>query len=293
MPWLPLAFALTALTAAPPPASRALLRALADAPAGASRAVAATAPLLGARYVLSALGEGAPPDRDPRFRLDAFDCVTFVETAIALGASRDLDEAAWVLDDVRYDGPPAFDRRNHYVIPQWIPANTAHGWIEDVADAVAGADAVDAVEAFEEADWTRLGRAGATIPGLSREAWPRGTFSARMVPAGRVLAHADRIPDGTVAWVVRAPSPSHPTRVTHAGLVVVGPRGDRRVRHATASVGTTRVIEEPLDRFLRRQERAHPAWPVSGLLLQRIRPNPERVDRLGAGGGFERASRGR
>jgi hypothetical protein len=265
---------LLALSAQPPAP---LLRALAESPAGAERAVAATAPLVGRRYLLSALGEGSGPDPDPRFRLDAFDCVTFVETAIALGNAADLREAARILDDVRYDGPPGFDRRNHYVIPRWIPANLARGWVEDVADAVAGADVVDAVERFDDARWARLARAGAAVRHLPREAWPRGEFRARMVPAGRLLASAGRIPSGTILWVVREDGPLRPTRVTHAGLVVVGPAGERRVRHATASVGTLRVIEEPLDRFLRRQDRAHPAWPVSGFVLLRIRDDRARL----------------
>jgi hypothetical protein len=267
---------LLALTASPAPPAP-LLRALAERPAGADRAVAATAPLLGRRYLLSALGEGLAPDADPRFRLDAFDCVTFVETAIALGNAADLGEAARVLDEIRYDGPPAFERRNHYVIPQWIPANLAHGWVEDVADAVAGGDAVDVVERLDDARWRRLARAGATLRSLPPSAWPRGTFSARMVPIARVLPAADRIPDGTIAWVVRADRPDHATRVTHAGLVVVDARGGRNVRHATASVGTSRVIEEPLARFLRRQALAHPTWPISGLLLVRIRDNRGRL----------------
>ena len=80
----PLPLLLLAL-AAPPAAPAPLLRALSEQPAGPARAVAGTAPLLGRRYLLSALGEGTGPDPDPRFRLDAFDCVTFVETAIALG----------------------------------------------------------------------------------------------------------------------------------------------------------------------------------------------------------------
>jgi hypothetical protein len=271
---------LLAALAAPPDPPAALIQALAERPAGPARAVAATAPLLGRRYRLSALGEGLGPDPDPRFRLDAFDCVTFVETAIALGNARDLGEAARALDDVRYDGPPAFDRRNHYVLPQWIPANLARGWVEDVADAVAGADAVDVVERFDEARWGRLTRTGATIRDLAPAAWPRGEFRGRMVPIGRVLAHADRIPDGTIAWVVRSDRPEHPTRVTHAALVVVGPGGERRVRHATASIGTTRVIEEPLARFLRRQELAYPRWPLSGLLLVAIRDNRGRIATL-------------
>jgi hypothetical protein len=275
---LPLLLPLLAALSASPEPPAALLRALAERPAGPDRAVAATASLVGRRYLLSALGEGSGPDPDPRFRLDAFDCVTFVETAIALGNAADLDEAARVLDDVRYDGPPTFDRRNHYVIPQWIPANLAHGWVEDVADRVAGEEAVDAVERFDDARWSRLARAGATVRALAPAAWPRGEFRARMVPVNGVLAHAGRIPDGTIAWVVRSDRPDHPTRVTHAGLVVVGPGGERRVRHATASVGTTRVIEEPLARFLRRQALAYPRWPVSGLLLVAIRDHRARMD---------------
>ena len=277
---LSLTFALAAL-ATQPSAPAPLLRALAERTAGGERAVAATEPLLGRRYLLSPLGEGAGPDPDPRFRLDAFDCVTFVETAIALGNAGDLDEAARALDDVRYDGAPAFDRRNHYVIPQWTPANVARGWVEDVAEEVAGTEATDAVERFDDDRWRRLARSGATVSHLSPEAFPRGTFRARMVPAGKVLAYANRIPAGTITWVVREDRPDRPTRVTHAGLIVVAPGGERRVRHATSSAGTTRVIEEPLARFLRRQEQAYPGWPVSGLLFQRIRDNRTR---LGEGG---------
>jgi hypothetical protein len=270
---LPLAVAL----AAQPPAPAPLLRALSERPAGRERAVAATAPLLGRRYLLSPLGEGTGPDPDPRFRLDAFDCVTFVETAIALGNASDLAQAARALDDVRYDGPPAFDRRLHYVIPQWIPANLAHGWVEDVADAVAGGETVDADERYDDERWRVLARAGAALRHLSPEAWPRGTFRARMVPLARVLPLASRIPDGTIAWVVREERPDRPTRVTHGGLVVVGPGGERRVRHASSSAGATRVVEEPLARFLRRQELASPRWPVAGLLLLRIRDNRARL----------------
>lgn len=276
---MPLAVLLLALAAhrGPPPE---LLSALSSRPAGAERAAAATAPLVGRAYVRSPLGEGAGPDSDPRFRLDAFDCQTFVETAVALGNSADLAEAARILDDVRYAGDAVFDRRHHYVIPQWIPENVARGWVEDVADAVGGSDVVDAVERLDDARWRRAARVGRTLPNLPPAAWPRGVYRARMVPVDRLLAHAARIPHGTIAWVVREDGPDRPTRVTHAGLVVLGDRGARRVRHATASAGTRRVIEEPLDRFLRRQERAMPRWPIAGLLLTRIRDNRVRVERL-------------
>jgi hypothetical protein len=248
-----------------------LLRALAVAPAGPERAVAATAPLVGRRYLLSPLGEGVPPDPDPRFRLDAFDCVTFVETAIALGNAADLAGAERALDDVRYDGPPAFDRRNHYVIPQWLPVNLAKGWVEDVSADVAGDEVVEVTETFDEARWRRLERSGALVRDLSRAARPQGTFRARMVPLAAVRARAGRIPQGTIAWVVREDRPERSNRVSHGGLVFVGPGGARFVRHASSAARAGRVVEEPLDLFLRRQEAAYPGWPPVGLLLVRIR----------------------
>lgn len=273
----PFALLLALVAHADPSPPAALVRALAELPAGAPRAVGATAPLVGRGYLLSPLGEGVGPDPDPRFRLDAFDCVTFVETAIALANASDVGEAARLLDDVRYSGEVAFDRRNHYVIPQWIPANLARGWIQDVADDVAGPETVDAVERFDDARWARLLKAGRAVRHLSPEALPRGEFRARMVPADRILALAGRIPDATVIWVVREDGPSRPTRVTHGGLVVVGPRGERRVRHASSSAGAMRVVEEPLERFLRTQRRAHRGWPVSGFLLERILDDRARV----------------
>src|SRR5512142_1553378 len=132
--------ALAALVlAAPAPAPElAVTRALAAAPAGGPRAAAATRPLLGAPYVLSPLGEGFGRDPDPRFRLDAFDCMTLVETAVALGSAVTLAEARLALDDVRYSGPPSYEARNHEVLSQWIPANLAKGWIVEATSTLHG-----------------------------------------------------------------------------------------------------------------------------------------------------------
>ncbi|HEX9049827.1 MAG TPA: N-acetylmuramoyl-L-alanine amidase-like domain-containing protein [Anaeromyxobacter sp.] len=249
---------------------------------GAPRAVASTRPLLGAPYLASPLGEGAGPDPDPRFRLDAFDCMTFVETAVALASADTLAEAARALDDVRYAGKPSLAGRNHEVLSQWIPSNVAKGWVADVGAQVAGARARRETKTFSPESWAAVRAAGRAIRGLPRARLPIGTFGVEVVAAEDVAAVASRVPEGAIALVVRVDQPERATRITHAGLVVRGPRGEVRLRHATSSRGIARVIEEPIARFLRREERAYPRWPVSGLAFLEIRANVARVRSLGA-----------
>jgi hypothetical protein len=264
----------------PASAPAALLHALASAPAGGARAAAATRPLLGARYQLSALGEGAGFDPDPRFRLDAFDCLTFVETAIALGSSRTLDEAARALDDIRYEGTPAFAARHHEVQAQWIPANLARGWIVDVTREIAGERTVSIARDHTAESWAAARRAGRGIAGLPRDREPMGHFETWAVRPEDFAAVGHLIPEGAVVVVLREDQPRRPTRVSHTALVVLGPAGERLVRHATSTPGVERVIEEPLARFVAREAKAYPGWPLAGFALFAIPDSSTRVASL-------------
>jgi hypothetical protein len=272
-----------ALALAASPAELEVSRALALAAPGGARASLATRPLVGAAYLPSPLGEGAGRDPDPRFRLDAFDCMTFVETALALAGASSLEDARLALDDLRYDGPPAFAARNHEVLSQWLPSNVAKGWIADATPLLAGAGARVAAKEYTPASWQAVREAGRALPGVPRARLPIGRFAVSVVAPVAVLPLAPRLPDGALVFVVRADAPDRPTRVTHAGLVVRGPGGEARVRHATSSKGVGRVIEEPIDRFLRRQARAYPRWPLDGFAFFTIADAAARVRRLAAG----------
>lgn len=73
---------------------------------------------VGTKYVRDPLGEEAAPDPDPLIRFDAFDCTTFVETAMADG---DVDK----LNTIRYkNGNVDFINRNHFIETEWLPNNT-------------------------------------------------------------------------------------------------------------------------------------------------------------------------
>ena len=238
-------------------------------PAGGARAAAASAPLLGVRYLLSPLGEGRGEDPDPTFRLDAFDCVTFVETAMALGGAASLEEAGRALDEVRYAGAAVeIADRNHEVLSQWIPANLAKGRIAPLAREVGGGAAVVAATEYTPERWRRLRAAGQRLTGVPAGREPLGRFEVEVVPPAALLARADRIPDGTVAWVVRQEQAGSITRVSHGGLIVVRD-GRRLVRHASSWPGVMKVVEEPLADFLRHQRQASHR-PLTGLALFRI-----------------------
>lgn len=72
---------------------------------------------LGAKYINDPLGEETFPDTDPLIRTDAFDCTTFVETAISYG---NLDR----LTQIRYkNGEIDFLNRNHFIETDWLQNN--------------------------------------------------------------------------------------------------------------------------------------------------------------------------
>ncbi len=262
---------------------------LAARAAGAERAVWASALLVGAPYRLSPLGEGSGPDPDPRFRLDAFDCVTLVETALALGSAASVAEAARLLDDVRYRGPPDFAHRNHYVEAQWLPSLVEKGWLEPATRRVDPDRAVRIEKRLDAASWRAAERGGHALRHLPAEQRPVGTFALDMLPLARARQIAPRLEPGLVLLVVRQDRQDRPYRVTHMGLVVADGRGRRYLRHASDVPGALKVRDEPLEAFLARNARQRD-WPVAGVSLWAIRDATARARAvLGPAAGAPRA----
>ena len=227
--------------------------------------------LVGAAYLLSALGEGEGIDRDPRFRLDAFDCTTFVETALALAHCDDYDRLPPLLDKIRYvDGRPDFQNRRHLVTSQWIPGLTAAGFLRDITTDV-GHDKTRFVHLhLTKRRWKRR-RVARTLP-LDPDRIPYGHYDLPYLPIDVALTLRRAIPPGTIINVIRAESMRSPDMVTHQGLVIVRPYSRQRlVRHA--SPVAKRVIDEPLRRMLKRYLRPR-KWPIVGINLLAVVPAP-------------------
>ena len=243
-------------------------------PAGAAplsaRLVDVSEPFLDAPYVLSPLGEGAGVDPDPRLRFDAFDCTTFVETAIALALANDLPDARVVLDHLRYQqGVVDYAARRHFPEAEWIPQLTKLGLLKDITREVGGKSVTSESKKLDADVWKRARHEG--LPKLADERIPSGVFALDVWPLAAAAAAADRIPAGVVLHLVRVDFPNVPVRVSHQGLVLEKD-GKKFIRHAADRMHH-RVVDEPLDRFFQRMK-AYGKWPVTGVHLTALQAPP-------------------
>ncbi len=90
---------------------------------------------LGKPYLLGALGEGidARFDQYPRYRVDAFDCETYVTTMIALALGKDVNSFKQCLSKLRYHhGNIDFIARNHFTSLDWNQNNQQQGFVRDI-----------------------------------------------------------------------------------------------------------------------------------------------------------------
>jgi hypothetical protein len=239
---------------------------------------AVSAPFLGVPYLHSPLGEGEGVDPDPRLRWDQADCLTFVETVMALAVAGGRDRLLRVLDDVRYVAPPAaFANRNHFIESQWLPNNVRKGYVRDITREIGGESTLAVAKKFSAARWSAR-RKPDDLP-LPVELVPQGTFTLDIVPLPVAQERVSLVPGGTLLFVVRKDLYAHPTRVTHVGLVLVQ-AGRRVLRHAS-SRPYGRVVDEPLGAFLARNAR-YDKWPVEGVALYQLRVPSERLSTLEA-----------
>lgn len=265
-----------------------LLVLLAPAPAlGASageRLRSASDPLVGTPYVLGPLGEGPAGefDRDPLFSTAAFDCTTFVETALALALSTSPAGTLDVLRRIRYkDGIVGFATRNHFPETDWLPNNIAAGFLED-ATAASAPESFRVVEKrISKREWY-LSLSTADLKGFDAEpAKAREERARRLRALGRDMPDEDaavpyiplealeeafpRIPSGAVGSVVRESRPDKAVVVTHQLLLFDGPEG-KFVRHAAFGKS---VQDVPAKEYFARFKDA--AWRVLGLNVAALR----------------------
>lgn len=87
-------------------------------------------------YSLNPLGENFGIDNDPLYRFDKFDCLTYVETVLALHFAKNKDEFETIINNIRYsNGKVSFETRNHFTNPDWIRNNRKY--VSDITNNIA------------------------------------------------------------------------------------------------------------------------------------------------------------
>lgn len=211
-------------------------RIMANLPAGdpATRLQAASLALLGRPYLLGTLGEGdsTKGDPKPRLRLDAFDCVTFIETSLAMAISEDTSSLLAHMDSIRYlDGTVQWRLRNHFFEGEWLPRNRRWAKLVEFPG--------DTTEMRSLARKGFYAKRGASVPDT--------TIPLRMVPSAKAIERWSRASDTTrirgLALVGRVEG--YP--VLHTGFLVERKGEPARIRHASQRGA---VVDEPLFRYL-------------------------------------------
>ncbi len=255
------------------------------------RLLDASARFLGTPYVLDALGEGqGEKDADPLIRYDAADCMTFVETVLALALSDSPEQAERHLTAIRYaGGVPSFANRHHFFTAQWVPAQKAAGILRDITEDIARSAgkaslAVRHAKNITAKSWANRQDGRRFV--LPKEQIPLGNFPLTYIPIGSVLRVAGLIPEGAVFALVREDRPASPFLVTHVGFVV---RRDGKtwLRHAGRDL-YGQIVDEEIGHYVRRAAR-YRKWVVSGMQFFEAGParGAEQSEQKPAGGPFE------
>ncbi len=230
------------------------------------RVAEVSAGFLGVDYRVSPLGEGPGrlPDPDPLIRLDAVDCLTFVEETLALALSVNLKQAAGRLQCIRYlGGEVDYLKRKHFVTAQWLPENQRQGWLRDITAELGGDDVTWISKTLDAGAWDRR-HPGKNWPLLTADQIPKGSFRLSVVPLDKAEKILRGVPSGSIMLVVRRDEPDRPVLVSHLGLMVR--KGDSLfLRHASRRAG--QVVDELLTSYLGKL-RLYRHWPVAGLNWQ-------------------------
>jgi len=158
--------------------------------------------------------------------LDGFDCVTYIETILALARASNVEDFIEGLRKIRYEqGRIQWERRNHYMTV-WIRNNVREGIITPVS-----------MRAVPTVSRERVLN---VVPGLA----VRGTH-VKCVPKPAVPRLAAYLQSGDLIFFV---STRKNLDVFHAGIIVRDGE-NTLMRHASRSQGS--VVEQKLSEFLK------------------------------------------
>lgn len=204
-----------------------------------------SAKFLGAPYFIGPLVGSETTPEEFVATLNGFDCVTLVETTLALAWAADVPDFLNLLREIRYkNGEVSYPKRLHYST-DWMKANVRRGFLRDITrggDTQVKTKILDFLKAFR----------------------PR-TVNFRYFPKRKLNKVSRLVEDGDVVMFA---STRKGLDTFHVGLLFRD--GERVVmRHAARSRGG--VVEQDLAEFVQ-------ANTMPGFILARPRENAPRTE---------------
>lgn len=234
-----------------------------------------SAKFLGMPYLGGALGEGEVGEFDqfPFYRFDAFDCVTYINTVLALYFARSWHEFLYHLAQINYrSGNVRYENRYHFMSIDWNPENNARGYVTEITPQV-NSNCAYAVAKIDRAGWlrhhdeSRLRYKNPLSQKELKERLLRLHFLADSVARPSEDAYLPYIPlteffHGNNTWknlppvaIVEIVRPNWDLvkqigthlNVSHVGFLLTV-NGEPYFRHASQQLG--RVVDQPLREYL-------------------------------------------
>lgn len=234
--------------------------------------------LLGKTYVLNPLGEGNADviDQDPLFRLDAFDCMTYLESVIALSLSHNLSEINVQMHKLRYGAKEiSFANRFHFVEKGWLANGHSLGLFQDATASLFPGLAetksarIDGPSWFHYLNLQKVGTSKASLKAreravqdLARKAKAEKA-QISFLPKAKILENPQllsKIPDGSMVFFVIDPSErirrsaGTDLLIAHSGFVFQRD-GKTLLRDASSRQNIQKVVEEDLLAFIKSDSR--------------------------------------
>ena len=199
----------------------------------------------------------APPTETLVIRFDGFDCVTFVETALALARSAQAADTTYAgfarrLAEQRYrnGGPVGYCNRLHY-FTDWLADNAERGLVRRLGDDLGGRplrDTLDFMSTHRSA-YDRFATNDslfACVRDMEAHVNARHRRDpVRYVPQDSIRAVYDKLRAGDIVALV---ADIDGLDVAHTGLVYAHPDGGRGLLHASLSDGV--VVSPDLQRYV-------------------------------------------
>jgi hypothetical protein len=195
---------------------------------------------IGQPYMLNLLGEYPYQLHDslPMFSLEKSDCVVFAEHTYAMALSRSWEEFFWMLQRIRYkDGVVGVATRNHYTEVDW---NTNNRWLlTDVTAALAGPGSPSYQLTVDRAAFLKARHNTERQIAVQESREP-------YIAKDQLLQLLPQMLDGDLVNVVSTRDGK--VFVSHVGLIVIGPNGQRNFLNSAEPA----VREESFEAFFAR-----------------------------------------